>query len=124
MNIDNAVFDQNGGSREVSTGNTVTTTNGGAIYNNSDSTAGAKEAVVTVSNSTFTNNQANTGGAIYNNSGTVNIIDSDFSGNKAQNSTLGGAVYGAANSNTVLRAQNRDRNVGNEQSLANLTLLI
>ena len=120
MNIDNAVFDQNGGSREVSTGNTVTTTNGGAIYNNSDSTAGAKEAVVTVSNSTFTNNQANSGGAVYNNSGTVNIIDSDFSGNKAQNSTLGGAVYGAANSNTVLRAQNRDMNVGNEQSLADV----
>lgn len=120
MNIDNAVFDQNGGSREVSTGNTVTTANGGAIYNNSDSTAGAKEAVVTVSNSTFTNNQANTGGAIFNQSGTVNIIDSDFSGNKAQNSTLGGAVYGAANSNTVLRAQNRDMNVGNEQSLADV----
>ena len=29
-------------------------------------------------------------------------------------------MYGAANSNTVLRAQNRDMNVGNEQSLADV----
>ncbi len=121
LNVDHAVFNNNGGSREVTqpSTQTITTSMGGAIYNESQNTQEA--TVATISNSLFTNNTATSGGAIYNASGTVNVIDSDFYGNRANSTSQGGAVYGADGSTTVLRAQNRDMNIGNENSIANGT---
>lgn len=121
LNVDNAIFNNNGGTREVTQPSTqpITTTNGGAIYNESQNTQ--ETTVATISNSLFTNNTATNGGAIYNDSGTVNVIDSDFYGNRANSTSQGGAVYGADGSTTVLRAQNRDMNIGNENSIANGT---
>ena len=122
LNVDNAIFNNNGGTREVTqpSTHTISTKSGGAIYN--ETASGSDEAgVSTISNSLFTNNTATSGGAIYNDSGTVNVIDSDFYGNRANSTSQGGAVYGADGSTTVLRAQNRDMNIGNENSIANGT---
>ena len=82
---------------------------GGAFYNGSASTA-------TIENATFTNNgkyngeASNTvqGGAIYN-AGTVNIVDSNFSGNVAD---TGGAIYGANSSITNIKAEKANSIVG------------
>ena len=54
---------------------------GGAIYND--------EGTLSISDSTFSHNSADTGGAIYNKIGTVSISDSSFSGNLAG---WGGAI--------------------------------
>jgi len=78
MTIDNTTF----------TGN-VSPDRGGAIFN---------RATLTITNSTFTSNQANGtttatdgGGAVYNYAGTTTITDSDFQNNTAVNA--GGALY-------------------------------
>lgn len=95
---------------------------------------------MTISNSSFIDNTVSTnGGAIYNASN-VTIIDSDFSGNKAGTSHAGGgAIYTTAvnsqvgtlsgvsytnpgsDSTTIIRADQRDVNIGNADSLANNT---
>lgn len=89
---------------------------GGAIHN-IESIDNGEKPVVTISNSIFDSNTASQGGAIYNNNGTVIVKDSDFVGNEANNSSFGGAVYGAAGSTTILRADSKDMNIGNESSL-------
>lgn len=128
--IGNSTFENNGGiNREVNatTGQTITTGYGGAIYN----TDGYEiPAELEIANTTFRNNSAASGGAIYNsskmivtnsnfegntavnyggaiyNSGEATIIDSTFYNNGA--TAAGGAIYGAANSETTLIAQNRN----------------
>lgn len=118
-NINYAVFNNNGMSSR--TGN-LKTTNGGAIYNvRQNIGTGSENAVTTVANSLFTNNTATSGGAIYNESGTVIVLDSDFSGNSANTVEAGGAVRGMNNSETILRAHNKDMNIGDENSLTNGT---
>lgn len=118
-NINYAVFKNNG---MPSLAGNLKTNNGGAIYNIRQNTqAGSENAVTTVSNSLFTGNQAAAGGAIYNDSGKVVVLDSDFVNNKANTTTNGGAVYGANTSETILRAHNKDMNIGDTNSLANGT---
>ncbi|KZX12129.1 beta strand repeat-containing protein [Methanobrevibacter filiformis] len=71
--------------------NGYTSLDGGAIYNNGTN--------FSVTNSTFTNNNASYGGAIYNynyNGGNVSVRSSSFSGN---NASYGGAIYNLASVN-------------------------
>lgn len=101
---------------------------------------GTSAGSVTISNSSFINNTVSgtnsAGGAIYN-SGNALIIDSDFAGNKAGTSDAnGGAIYTVANKSTiginipiregsnaetVIRAEQKDVNIGNADSLSNNT---
>ena len=109
--ISNTTFDSNGGNYTYTNDSgehTGTTSMGGAIYNTSTTAVSVdSQTSLTINNVNFTNNNANNGGAIYNNSNAT-ITDSYFSGNSAKNQ--GGALYGAAGSNTTVVAQNRDVN--------------
>ena len=98
-NIGGAIYNE--GTISSITGSTFsnnTANYGGAIYNQ-----GAN--VINISNSTFSNNIANAlGGAIIN-QGTVNITDTNFSGNKGNGAAIfnegGGSVYITADSANV-----------------------
>ena len=116
--VNYAIFENNG-HNDVS--QDFTTISGGAISNQVAGAGSAGE--LTVSNSVFRNNIANTGGAIHNANGTVTVIDSDFSGNRTTNAAAsnGGAIYGAAGSTTTLRAENRNMFVGTDTSVADGT---
>lgn len=113
-NISNAVFNGNGKNENVAGSQT---TMGGAIYNESVAAQQSKGSL-TVTNTDFINNTANTGGAIYNLSD-AKITDSNFIGNKANTELDGGAIYGGSGSNTTIVAKNKDVFIGNENSLAN-----
>jgi len=71
---------------------------GGAIYNTGAGTT-ALASDLTLSNNTFTTNEARYGGAIYN-AGTMNISGDQFIGNNA--SYVGGAMFLAADSDTTI----------------------
>lgn len=71
------------------TGNTATGW-GGAIYS-----TGSTSAVITVTNSNFTGNQANSGGAIYNYSGTSTVHFSRILGNTPQDIYNNGGTVNA-----------------------------
>jgi len=105
-NIEYAVFANNG----VTTVNAnMKTTSGGAIYNETQN----NDAITTVKNSVFTGNQATTqGGAIFNESGRVIVIDSNFDHNKANTGVSGGAIYTNTDAQTIVRAQDKDVNIG------------
>ncbi len=102
-NISNATFTNNGG---TTTGSGYTAA-GGAIYSNTSVANNGIIADLTISNTTFSGNSANSGGAIYNGS-TATITDSNFTNNTAR--SYGGAIYGATGSDTTVIAQNRDVN--------------
>ncbi len=108
--VSNSTFTNNGGRYTYTVSGserTVTTGQGGAIYNNSSTATTTSNTSLTVRNSYFSGNSANQGGAIYNGSNAT-IIDSTFDGNSAVNN--GGAIYGATGSNTTVIAQNSDVN--------------
>lgn len=117
--ITNAIFDKNGSN------GTQNTNQGGAI-NNEKMSVGTPDVPqvsageLTVVNSSFTNNKANTGGAVFNNS-SATFIDTDFSGNKASSNIAGGAIYASAGSKTTIKAQNKDVYIGNATSIADIT---
>ena len=126
--VNYAIFENNGHNDEVSAD--FTTATGGAIHNEQVVVSGSgpdaetSAGEMTISNSVFRNNIANTGGAIYNaTNGTVTVVDSDFSGNRTTNAAAsnGGAIYGAAGSTTTLRAENRNMFVGTDTSVADGT---
>lgn len=115
--VTNADFISNGTNSALAAG--TKTSNGGAILNRS-SPAGADAKTageLTVVNSNFVNNTAVNGGAVYNSS-KATFIDSDFSGNKADSTAKGGAIYGAAGSSTTIMAKNKDVYIGNATSVA------
>jgi len=77
---------------------------GGGIYNN--------EGVLTVSNSTFSGNDAGLykeGGAINSNGGTVTVSNSTFYGNKAG---MGGAIFATAGTNMTITNSTFAGNIG------------
>lgn len=126
--VNYAIFENNGHNDEVSAD--FTTATGGAIHNEQVVVSGSgpdaetSAGEMTISNSVFRNNIANTGGAIYNaTNGTVTVVDSDFSGNRTTNAAAsnGGAIYGTAGSTTTLRAENRNMFVGTDTSVADGT---
>lgn len=112
-NIEYAVFKENGKS-DLNINNDAITTDGGAIYNVDESYGSGNIQVGTtvVKNSTFTGNVANRGGAIYNASGSVVVVDTSFDHNSANNSQNGGALYAAADSDTIFRADSKDMSIG------------
>ena len=102
INISNTTFDGN-----YAKGNGGAFAYGGAIYNNfSNDTS----KVATITGSTFTNNSTidnwgnADGGAIYQNRGTLNLIDTSFTGNKGTD----GAAISAWNANVTVYAKNSD----------------
>ena len=123
LNINNALFQNNGTNAQAAD---TRTQMGGAIYNTNGTLNGASE--VTISNSNFVGNTAQRGGAIYNvtnnisgttaNQATVTLVDTNFSGNQAIDSsglnadTQGGAIYATTNTITNIKAQNKDVNIG------------
>lgn len=95
ITLSNNSFTNNG----TNTLGTVTTSKGGAFYN--DATAGT---ISTLTNNNFSNNTAVNGGAIFNspnNSGTAqtNITGGTYSNNKA--TQRGGAIYNSTGKTTI-----------------------
>jgi len=107
LNINNVIF----------RGNYSENGQGGAIYNsgvlsNTDPNTGdniSESITSTIRNSAFENNHSmNDGGAIYNDGGTINIVDSSFTGNHSDNG-LGGVIYNR--NNGILNIQAADNGV-------------
>lgn len=84
-------------------GGNVASIQGGAIYN--------YKANMTISDTTFKCNKAETGGAVYNNAGNIIITNSKFSYNEAIKN--GGGIHTNKDSSLTLIAKN-----GNDDSLA------
>lgn len=118
--ISNADFVSNGTNSALAAG--TKTANGGAIMNRSSTagTDGKTAGELTVANSNFVNNRATRGGAVYNAS-KATFIDSDFSGNKADSTAAGGAIYATAGSSTTIMAKNKDVFIGNATSVVDNT---
>lgn len=110
MEIYNSKFDANG------TDGNITTNVGGAIRNYQSGITSNRDATVLVSNSTFTNNVAQSfGGAVYNASvagedhkSVATIENSVMIGNTTTSGTVvsGGAIYGGKDSITNITATN------------------
>lgn len=126
LNINNTIF-KNNGTNELA--EDTRTQMGGAIYNTNGTLNGS--AQTTITNSSFVNNTAQRGGAIYNTTNnmsegsgvetkqaTVTLIDTNFSGNQAIDSSganvasQGGAIYATSNTVTNIKAENQNVNIG------------
>ena len=96
LTIDNAVFKDNSALTVTGTETYPRSEGkGGAIYN-----AGDKGAELSITNSTFENNNSADGGAIYN-EGTINVIKaSTFTGNNASHEVQG-FTYSSADDNII-----------------------
>ncbi len=119
LNVNYATFTGNG-IHSFDDGSRLVTQYGGAIYNITSNSN--QEAVTVVKNSAFDENIAVNGGAIYNDSGSVVVLDSTFTHNMttATGVANGGAIYGANDSNTIVRAHEKDASIGYYQdSVAN-----
>lgn len=83
---------------EENSGN-IATTQGGAIYN--------YKADITIVDTDFEYNKAETGGAIYNNAGTIVVANSKFANNEAIKN--GGAIHTNKDSSLTLTAKNANK---------------
>src|SRR4029453_8149112 len=82
------------GAANVTVQNSVVANNFAAFFNGGGiNFSFAAGGTLTISNSTFSGNNANDkGGAIYNTGATLTILNSTFSANGSMNSTEGGAI--------------------------------